>query len=163
MAEAKIRILGCGNIIAGDDGVGVEVLHELQKRTLPAGVELVEAGAPGLGMLDLMYGARKVIIVDAVADGGPAGRVIRWREAELPKKTSRAVSVHDISIRDALAFGRKSVPAMMPDEIVVIGITVERMEKWHMGLSPAVVEAVPAAVEAVMKEIERWVGQDRRD
>lgn len=153
-------VLGCGNIFAGDDAVGVEVLRELEKEPFPDGVTLYEAGAPGLGMLDLMFGNDKAVIIDAVlAEGTPPGRVLRWREEEVPRKEAPPLSVHDIGIRDALEFGRNSMPEGLPDEVVIIGITVATVEPWHMGLGPEVAGAVPRAAEAVRREVERWLGE----
>jgi len=151
--KKKTVILGCGNPFAGDDGVGREVLQALRETGgLPDGVDLVEAGAPGFGLLDLIYGYETAIIIDAVLDPrGEPGRVLRWEEADLPVKKTGALSVHDVGIRDTLAFGRSSLPEQMPSRVVVVGITVTGTERWHMGLSPEVAGAVPAAVAEVVK------------
>ncbi|MGC7847255.1 hydrogenase maturation protease [Desulforudis sp. 1088] len=159
MAPAKIVVLGCGNTLAGDDGVGVEVLRALEQAGLPPGVSLVEAGAPGFGLLDLMFGAEKAIIVDAVLARGEPGRVFRWTEAEVPEKATPVLSVHDIKIRDTLQFGHRSLAEHMPAEVVIIGIAIEDAEPWHMGLSPAVAQAVPEAAQTVLKQIDAWTRQ----
>lgn len=154
--------MGCGNIFAGDDAVGIEVLRELEKHPLPEEVTLYEAGAPGLGMLDLMFGSDKAVIIDAVlAADTPPGQVLRWREEDVPRKEAPPLSVHDIGVRDALEFGRKSMPQGLPDEVVIVGVTVVNVESWHMGLNPAVSEAVPRAAEAVLREIGRWLEEAR--
>ncbi|MGQ9497064.1 MAG: hydrogenase maturation protease [Desulfotomaculales bacterium] len=158
LRQEKIVVLGCGNLLAGDDGVGIEVLRRLEDEGVPPGVALVEAGAPGLGLLDFMVGAEKVVIVDAVAGGGPPGEVVRWREDEVPALRGRALTVHDVGIREALAWGRRAAPEAMPREVVVVGIRVAGTEAWHMGLSPAVAAAVPAAARRVRAEIERQPG-----
>ncbi|MEW6541815.1 MAG: hydrogenase maturation protease [Bacillota bacterium] len=161
MGKLKIVVLGCGNIFAGDDAVGIEVLRELEKEPLPGGVTVVEAGTPGLGMLDLMYGADKAVIVDAVlATDTEPGLVVRWREDEVPRKEAPPLSVHDIGVRDALEFGRKSGVMELPAEVVVIGVTVANVEAWHMGLIPEVAEAVPRAAAAVRRELERWLERE---
>lgn len=163
MAVCRIVVLGCGNVFAGDDAVGIEVVREVAKEPWPDGVTIYEAGAPGLGMLDLMLGNDKAVIVDAVlAAGMPPGQVIRWREEEVPRKETPPLSVHDIGVRDALEFGRKAMPEDLPDEVVVIGITVANVEPWHMGLDPAVSGAVPRAAEAVRREIRRWLEEADR-
>ncbi|MDI6711578.1 MAG: hydrogenase maturation protease [Bacillota bacterium] len=154
--ERRVVVLGCGNPFAGDDGVGLEVLQALRETgELPDRVELVEAGAPGFGLLELMYGYDTAIIVDAVMDPkGEPGRVLQWEEGDLPAKKTAALSVHDIGIRDTLAFGRRTLPEQMPSRVAVVGITVAGTERWHMGLTPAVAGAVPAAAVAVKKLIE---------
>lgn len=161
MSEPKIVILACGNVFAGDDGVGIEVLRQLRHEGLPAAVRTVEAGAPGLGLIDHMLEFDKAVIIDAVAGEGEPGRILRWHEDELPRKTAPPVSVHDISIRDALAFGRRSVPEMIPTEVVIIGVLVSDMEAWRVGLTPAVAKAVLAAARAVRAEIERMQREGR--
>lgn len=158
MRQGKIVVLACGNLLAGDDGVGIEVLRRLEAEGAPPGVALVEAGAPGLGLVDLMVGAEKAVIVDAVAGGGPPGEVVRWREEELPTLQGCALTVHDVGIREALAWGRRVAPEAMPREVVVIGVRIAGTEAWHMGLSPAVAAAVPEAVRRVRAEIARWLG-----
>ncbi len=160
MSKPKIVVLACGNVFAGDDGVGIEVLRELTREGLPQTVQVVEAGAPGLGLLDHMLEFDKAVIIDAVAGTGEPGQIVRWREDELPRKSAPPASVHDISVRDALAFGRRSVPEMIPTEVVIIGVTVSSMEAWHMGLSPEVAQAVPEAARAVRAEIDRWLGKE---
>jgi hydrogenase maturation protease len=158
MTDCRIVILGCGNIFAGDDAVGIEVLRELEQEPFPDGVTLLEAGTSGLGMLDLMFGAEKAVIIDAVlADGTPPGRVIRWREEDVPRKEAPPLSVHDVGIRDTLEFGRKSMSQGLPNEVVIIGITVANIEPWHMGLGPEVSGAVPRAAAAVSREVRRWL------
>lgn len=150
-SERRVVVLGCGNPFAGDDGVGLEVLQALRETgELPDGVDLVEAGAPGFGLLELMYGYDTAIIVDAVMDpNSEPGRVLLWEESDLPAKETVALSVHDIGIRDTLAFGRHTLPGEMPSRVAVVGITVTGTERWHMGLTPAVAGAVPAAILAV--------------
>lgn len=157
MSKPGIVVVACGNVFAGDDGVGIEVLRELMREGLPAAAHPVEAGAPGLGLLDHMLEFDKAVIIDAVADGGAPGRILRRREEELPRKTAPPISVHDVGIRDALAYGRRSAPEMIPAEVVIIGVTVADMEAWRVGLSPAVARAVPRAVRAVRAEIERMM------
>lgn len=160
LTKPRIVVLACGNVFAGDDAVGIEVVRELTREKLPETVQVVEAGAPGLGLLDHMLEFDKAVIIDAVAGLGEPGRIVRWREDELPQRTAPPASVHDISVRDALAFGRKSVPEMIPTEVVIVGVTVSDMEAWHMGLSPEVAEAVPEAARAVRAEIERWLDKE---
>lgn len=150
----KVLILGCGNILAGDDGVGVEVVQALQKEVLPPAVELVEAGVPGLSLLELLPEAEKVIIVDAVEGRKEPGKVLRLTEADLPPaQLSSPLSVHEIGIAEALAWLRNLEPEKAPPELVIIGIQVAKVERWKQGLSPPVAAAIPQAVVLVKKEL----------
>lgn len=149
----KIYVLGCGNILAGDDGVGVAVARRLLREKLPGNVEVLEAGAPGLSLVEMMLGADKAILVDAFLDGKAPGRVRRYSEAELPPVTYSTGQSHGVGLREALAWARRVMPGSFPEEVVVIGVEIVRPARWHEGLSPPVAAAVEAAAAMVLAEI----------
>jgi hydrogenase maturation protease len=149
----KLVVVGCGNILAGDDGIGIEVVKRLQTESLPDSVQVIEAGVPGLTLLDLMTGATKAIIIDAVFAGGQPGEIFRFTDADLPEHVTTSWSVHGIGLREALVWGRNFEPERMPAEIVIIGIQIASLEKWKIGLSPPLVKAVEQALEKVRMEI----------
>lgn len=149
----KILVLGCGNILAGDDGVGVAVIRKLAWQKLPDNVEIMEAGAPGLSLVEMMLGADKAILVDAFLDGVAPGRVKRFSEAELPPVTYAGGQSHGVGLREALAWARLAMPGRFPAEVVVIGVEIVRPARWHQGLSPPVAAAMGKAVEAILAEI----------
>ena len=149
----KTVVLGCGNTLAGDDGVGVAVVRKLAGATLPPGVEIIEAGAPGLSLVEMMLGADKAVLVDAFLGGGGPGRLKRYPEAELPPVTYATGQSHGVGLREALAWARQAMPGRFPGEVVVIGVEIERPSRWRQGLSPAVAAAVDDAVAAVLDEV----------
>lgn len=154
--KKRVVVLGCGNPFAGDDGVGLEVLHALENGERLPDVDLVDAGAPGVGLLEMMLGYETAVIVDAVLNPqSEPGQVIQWEEADLPLKRGAPLSVHDVGIRDTLAFGRRSLPDQMPARIVVIGVVVTATRRWHVGLSPEVAKAVPVAAQAVRALVDK--------
>lgn len=154
----RVRVLGCGNVLAGDDGVGVEVVRALKREEFPPEVELVEAGVPGLLLLELLLGAEKVIIVDAVEKGEP-GKILKLREEDLPPPNPAPLSAHDLGIPEALALLRRLKPAEAPREIVVVGVQVAKVERFKEGLSPAVAAAVSKAAAVVKEEIFKGIGR----
>lgn len=149
----KIFVLGCGNVLAGDDGVGVAVIKKLAGETLPENVELLEAGAPGLSLVEMMLGAHKAILVDAFLDGVTPGKVRRFSEAELPPVTFCGGQSHGVGLREALDWARQTMPGRFPGEVVVIGVEIVRPVRWHEGLSPPVAASVEAAAGMVLAEI----------
>lgn len=149
--EKPILLLGLGNPLQADDGVGCRTVQELEKRALPDGVELLDGGTPGIGLLSLIEGRRRVIVVDAAEMGRAPGQVVRLTPADiLPAGSPVNLSLHTAGFADALALGQ-ALNMTLP-EIVVFGVQPARVE-WSEELSPAVEAAVMPLVEAVLREI----------
>ena len=146
-----VLILGLGNPLQGDDGVGCRVVQELEERTLPDDVEVMDGGVPGVGLLNLFEGRRRVIIVDAAEMGQAAGSVVRFRpEDVILTGSGRRFSLHRSGVADALALASELKLAL--PEIVVFGVQTERVD-WNDSLSPKVTAAVPHVIEAVLNEV----------
>jgi len=145
-----IRIIGVGNPLMGDDGVGIAVVERLQQETLPAGVEVVDGGTGGLTLLDLMAGADRVILVDAVETGRPPGTVIRLAGADLMlPEQAPAFSLHETALPSVFALGREL--GVLPRSLVLFGVQPASVER-RMGLSPAVAAAVAEVAGRVLAE-----------
>jgi hydrogenase maturation protease len=147
-----ILILGLGNPLQGDDGVGCRVAQELEGRTLPEDVEVMDGGTPGVGLLNLFTGRQRVIIVDAAEMGQAAGSVVRFQPEDVTLTGSaQRFSLHRTGVADALALASELKLAL--PEIVVFGVQPERVG-WQDYLSPAVQAAMPQVIQAVLREIE---------
>lgn len=151
--SCPIVLLGCGNVLAADDGVGIRVIRELARLPLPRQVQLVEAGVAGLGLLDYFHGQQKAIIVDAVLAGREPGTVLCFRGSELPEQGLRSCSLHGLGLLEALQLGYRLEPGRMPGELVIVGVQAQRVDSWQEGLSPEVEAAVPKAIAAVLAEL----------
>jgi hydrogenase maturation protease len=150
--QKVIKILGCGNTLVGDDGVGIRVIERLQELKLPENVEIIEAGVGGMAILSWIEDTDKVIIIDAVQTGNePAGTVYKFTEKELPPSDMFMLSLHDLNLVDTLNIGR--LVQKMPDEIVIIGVEVKRVAEFTKDLTPEAEAAIPEVVELVLKEI----------
>ncbi len=151
-----IKILGAGNYLMADDGVGIHILEKLEKMNR-SDVELVNAGVGGLAILDYMEDADDVIIIDAVrGGGGEPGSIYKFTDKELPPANLFMMSLHDLSLVDTLRLGREIQPELMPDNISIIGIEVERVEGICTDLSPRVEAAVDAVLQLVFEEVQRF-------
>lgn len=151
-----IKILGAGNYLMADDGVGIHILEKLEQigRT---DIELVNAGVGGLAILDYMEDADDVIIVDAVrGGGGEPGSIYKFTDKELPPPNLFMMSLHDLSLVDTLRLGHQIQPELMPNNITIIGIEVERVEGICTDLSPRVQAATDRVIELILEEIERF-------
>ncbi len=154
--KQKIKVLGAGNYLMADDGVGVHILEKLEQSTVPD-VELENAGVGGLAILDLIEDADDVIIIDAVRGGGGApGSIYKFTDKDLPPAQLFMMSLHDLNLVDTLALGHQIQPELMPDNITIIGIEVERVEGICTELSPSVQAAAAEVVTIVFEEIERF-------
>jgi hydrogenase maturation protease len=139
----------------GNDGVGLKVIETLKKMELDEleGLDIVDAGVCGLDLLNLLDGARKVIIVDAILAGGSPGSVhrIEGRDLLTGAEFHPLISVHDLTIIDVLMIGEQ---VQTLPEIVVIGIEIgTRATDISMEISPEVLKGVDEAIELIRKEI----------
>lgn len=151
----KTLVLGLGNPILSDDGVGIHVVRAAAGR-LPQrpDLHLVEAGVGGLRLLETIAGYERLILVDAICTpGGSPGAIHRLRRDDL-RASLHAGSTHDLTFSGALAFGRglgMTLPA--DDDIIIFAIEAGDVLTFGEALTPAVAEAVPHAVEAVLDEL----------
>ena len=145
-----ILILGLGNPLQGDDGVGARLVEALERRCLPRDVEVMDGGTPGIGLVNLLEDRRRVIIVDAAEMGLPAGRVKRFQPKDVTLTgAAEQFSLHRSGVADALALARELDLAL--PEIIVFGVQPARVG-WGDGLSAEVAAVVPQMVETVLKE-----------
>ena len=145
-------IVGLGNPLRGDDGVGVRVIQTLMAEALPEGVEAVEGGTQGLGLVSLMEGWRRVILVDAANVGQPPGGFVRFtpQEARLLGGDQR-LSIHNAGLRDALLLAETL--ELLPDEIIIYGMQPANLD-WDDNLSPQVEAKMPELVRAILDELD---------
>jgi hydrogenase maturation protease len=144
-------VIGLGNFLRGDDGVGVRVAQILAAQALPDDVEVVDGGTQGLGIINLMEGRQRVILVDAADVGIDSGEFVRFTldEARL-LGDDRHLSVHAAGLRDALLLAQAL--EVLPDEVVIFGVQPANLE-WDSTLSPQVEAALPSLVAAVWAEV----------
>ncbi len=153
----RTLVLGIGNPILSDDGVGIHVARALKARGI-AGVDVDELAASGLELLDLVRGYERVIIIDAIQTvNGRPGEVYELEEKDF-EKAIHGSSPHGINIATALALGRRLAPEEMPKEVAFFAVEAEDVENVREELTPAVREALPRVVEMV----EARLGPGRR-
>ncbi|MCW3490332.1 hydrogenase maturation protease [Dethiobacter alkaliphilus] len=147
---AKTVIVGCGNGLCGDDTAGLAVAAALKEVKLPEGVELVEAGMPGVGLLDILAGFDKAIIVDAVMSEGEVGSVLSFHLDAL--ETARPCSsLHGFSVAETLSLGMVLHPERLPKQIEFVGIEIDPANLGPgKSMSLPVQDAVAQAVQRVM-------------
>jgi len=146
---SECRIICLGNPLMGDDGVGIAVYEVLRQKTLPEGVALVEAGTIGLGLLHLLEGAGRVILVDAVEMGLVPGTVRRFTPEQVRVIGDPVASLHQSGVAQALLLGEEM--GLLPKELILFGIQPQHIER-RQGLSAPVELAVSEVVSQVAGE-----------
>ena len=149
----KTLILGLGNPILSDDSVGFRVIQGLRAEFSRPGLTLMESSASGLGLLDLITGYDKVIIIDAIkTESGQAGKIYRL-SAENLSDTRHLTSPHDINLATALELGKK-LGIALPQQIIIFAIEVVDVTTFSEKCTPEVEKAIPLAVSMVAKELD---------
>ena len=148
---SELLIICCGNLYSSDDAVGLHVAWRLKEMKLPQGVQVIEAGTPGLNLLDLWEGVKKVIIVDAVISGTTPGTIHVFDGASLPPRDFLPVCLHGFNVIDAIDLARSL--GRLPDELRIAGIEILTEEAFYEGLSERVIAAVEPACERVLEEV----------
>jgi hydrogenase maturation protease len=145
-------VLGLGNLLLGDEGVGVHAAQALLAgEPLPA--EVLDVGTAILDALPALEAARRIVVVDAVEAGGPPGSIYRFPlDQAQPQRALAGLHGFDVTRALALAGADDSVR-----EVVVLGVEPARIA-WSLELSPAVADALPALLEAVRTEVARGNG-----
>jgi hydrogenase maturation protease len=149
----KTLVLGVGNLLLSDDGVGIHTIQRLQEaHTFPEEVQVVDGGTCGLDLLQFLEGIERLIIVDAAQMGKPPGTVVCMEGEQVPAYLALKTSPHEIGLPELL-FTAKLIN-IYPEQVVVIGVQPESLATT-LGLTPAVAARVDELVEMVVTEVER--------
>ena len=160
MPEAGTVVLGLGNPLMGDDGLGLAVLQRLHDEwELPTEVELADGGTWGMNLLPLIEDAGRLLLLDAIRSGAPAGTVIELERERLPRYLAHKLSPHQIDLKEVLALAE--LRGTLPDLTVAIGAEPDTVT-FSTELSPALAGAVPAVTLAVVARLTAWGHQCRR-
>jgi hydrogenase maturation protease len=144
--------LGIGNLLLGDEGVGVHVARLLERAALPPGVQVLDGGTGGLHLLSCLIEHPALVVVDATIDGKPAGSVSRLYPryaADYP----RTLVAHDIGLKDLLD------AAQMLDarpRVALVTVSIGSADAISLELTPPVAAALPRAIAAVREALDEF-------
>ncbi len=154
--RCPILVLGVGNILLRDEGVGVRVVEAMERMDLPPDVELVDGATAGFDLLDVLADRRKVIVVDAIDFDCEPGTVVRLEPEDIMPQTDPGVSQHEVGLMDALAATR--LLGIAPGEVIILGVKPKN-DDYGLELSSEISGLVPKIVDLVLAELE--TGRDR--
>lgn len=153
----RIKILGIGQSLRGDDEVGLEIVrrwresHGADNPDHTIEVEIVES--PGLSLLGLIAGLDAAILVDAVQSGAPPGTLHKLTEEDLLNFGEGTGSAHGWGAAETLSLGRQLSPDDLPERIFIIGVEAVQFNLGE-GLSPAVEASIPKAINMINQLIQ---------
>lgn len=143
-----VLVLGVGNDMMGDEGIGVRVVRQMRKDfVFPAAVDIVDGGVGGLALLPSIRAADEVVIVDAIDASSKPGSVFMFNSEEIEFETSSKLSLHDMGMMEVLR-----TAALMDDGVdaTIIGIQPKRMDEFGSGLSRQVSRKIPQVIEIIL-------------
>ncbi|RMG67537.1 MAG: hydrogenase maturation protease [Nitrospirae bacterium] len=150
----KIKVVGIGNTLMSDDGVGVFTIEELARRyDLPENVELIDGGTKGIELLPYLEGSSKLLFIDAVNFGKEPGYIGEIEKHKVAEYFQTKLSVHQIALPDMLGAGM--FLGSLPEEIYLIGIQPESVEIGY-GLSPTIRERLDSFIDKIVEKLRSW-------
>jgi hydrogenase maturation protease len=146
--RTDILILGIGNLLLSDEGVGPHAVRLLAGREIPPGVEVLDGGTSGADLVDHLEGRAKVIVIDAASGAGPPGTIYRCEARDLMEQGD-ALSLHEFGLVETLRMADQLGCA--PGRVVVLGVQPATIAPG-LDLSPAVAAALPRVLELALAE-----------
>jgi hydrogenase maturation protease len=148
----SIVVLGVGNTLMQDDGIGVWVVQALvETYDLPSNVRVVDGGVAGLRCLPEFEGAAHLLIIDAVSGKGPPGSIYRLTPEDLSARQGPFHSAHEVGIAELISIAR--MLGKLPT-VWILGVQPQEVREVGLNLTPALRDALPRVVEAAVGELE---------
>lgn len=159
--EKKVVILGVGNLLLRDEGVGIHVIQELAARyTFGKEVRLIDGGTLGIDLLPFIQDANHLIIIDAAEADSHPGSIFRFTPPGMAFDTPPKLSLHQVSLLEVL---RLAEALGYCPKTVVIGIQPQDIAPWGLELTPVVRQKIPEIIELVLDELDQlnvsWQGK----
>jgi hydrogenase maturation protease len=151
--DKHIMLLGVGNLLFTDEGVGIHVIQALLKEyTFPENVSVEDGGVLGINLLGIISRADELIVVDAIRNGGPPGTLYRLEGDDIPKRILAKNSLHQVDLLEALTLCQAldKVP-----ETVIIGVEPQDIETLGLDLTPPVQAKLEDLMAMALQELDR--------
>ncbi len=146
----RTAILGVGNLLMKDEGIGVHVARACEQLRLPENVEVIDGGT-SIELASLVEGFDRLIVIDAALAGGKPGEIYRFALEEIDQGNSPLLSGHELGIAQIL--GSSALVGNAPKKIVIVGVEPKEID-WGLELSQELEHRIPEIVENVLKEVE---------
>lgn len=151
-----ILIAGVGNLIQQDDGFGVHVVRELEKRAIPENTEIFDGGTLGIDLLPYLVNREYVIIIDTIAADHPAGTIFRFEPNDINYDDAPKTSIHQLGLIDSLKM--LALTSQEPQKVIIFAVQPKIID-WGESLSPELEEIVPKVADLVVKELSKIINE----
>ncbi|RQD75499.1 MAG: hydrogenase maturation protease [Candidatus Syntrophonatronum acetioxidans] len=149
--KKNILVLGVGNILMADEGIGVHVIKEMESLDLPENVELLDGGTAALDLIPYLKGRNKLIIVDCIDTQDPPGTIYRLSPEDLENiKTFTISSMHQIGLAETIKLSKL---LGNNSDIVIIGVAPKNYNQYRIEISPELNKVVPKIIDIIFKEM----------
>lgn len=171
-SDKKILIIGMGNVLMQDEGVGVRAVEELENRYhIPQNVNVVDGGTTGMELFEPIRNCNQLLVADAINTGDPYGSLVRIANDQIPAFFQTKLSNHQLGLSDLLAL--LTLKDEVPEHVAIIGMVPHSLEN-KLGLTPEAEAGLDAMIEMLVAELadmgielkprsERRVGHWRRE
>jgi len=150
----RTLVLGIGNPILGDDGIGFHIAQELAKQIKDENIDVKDTSADGLNLLELILGYDKLIVIDALmTKDEKVGEIYRLKPENTGKPASVTVSPHHFNLATTIEIGKKLFAGQIPEEIIVFGIGTQEVARVTEEITAKVKEAIPRVINLVLEEL----------
>lgn len=157
----KTLVLGLGNVLMGDEGIGVHVVRALEQCALPDGVECLDGGTGGFILLEPLQSADRIVLIDAAADASAPGTITRTTP-RFSRDYPPTLTAHDVGVKDLL-----DVFYMQGGScgVTLYAVTIDPRQPISINLSQKAVKAAEETVQRILTELETasWPTQPRLD
>ncbi|MBD3165100.1 hydrogenase maturation protease [bacterium] len=153
-AKKPVLVLGVGNIIQTDDGVGVYAVERLREYALAPEVELVDGGIAGIDLLSIIDGRSRMIVIDAVDAGLEPGTLLRFTPEDMADNLVPAQSLHQVGLLETLQMA--ALLGRAPEHTVIFGVQPGEVD-WGLSLTKEIEGKLDLLLEHVIEEIGRQV------
>jgi hydrogenase maturation protease len=148
--RCPILILGIGNILLCDEGIGPHVIDKLKEIKLPDYAELLDGGTGGADLLDFICDRQKLIVVDAVQDDIEPACIVRLTAGDLTADSKQNISLHEFGLLETLTMAKQL--ACDPKEVIIIGVKPKDVTAG-VGISDEISSVVPKIMELIVNEL----------
>ncbi len=150
----RTLVLGIGNPILGDDGIGFHIAQELAKEIKDENIDVKDTSIDGLNLLELVVGYDRVIIIDAIlTKDGETGEVHRLAPDDIGEPAQSMISAHHLNLLTTIKLGRRLFPKKIPGEVVVFAVGIQEVTEVTEEITARVKEAIPRVINLVLEEL----------
>ena len=150
----RTLVLGIGNPILGDDGIGFHIAQELAKEMNDENIDVKDTSVNGLNLLELIVGYDKLIVIDAImTEDEKVGEIYRLKPRNSSETAWSTISLHHLNLATTIQIGKRLFPKEMPGEVIIFAIGAQEVTEVTGEMTARVKEAIPRVINLVLEEL----------